>query len=746
MKLGKLHLTPSPADLDIHGSLVHLGMDWFVCDTGNDPGTAFVVENFADRVGARLHDAPCRNAVSFKLDDEISGPEAYSIKAAGDSVEVSASSSAGLYYGGVTVWQVLTSSPDYAASVAKNGRAPALEIPAFDLFDEPEFNWRGFFLDSARHFQSVEDIKKIIDWMSLHKLNRFQWGLTNDQGWRVEIEAFPRLTEVAAFRPGPAPGSGKCGGYYSKHDIRQIVEYAQDRNVTVVPEINFPGHSLAAIYAYPELGSLSHTATEIPSRRGFFENNTLNIDAETFGFVETVLAEVFALFPGEFVHIGGDEIDMQQWNHSPRVQQRVRELELGSASGAQTYFLQRMTEFARSHGKTAIGWDESFEADPPQDLTIMAWRTAQIGAAAANAGHKVILSPQVPFYMDWPQSLALDEPVGIGTPNTLEMVHGFDPYALDLTEDGRSNLLGLQVNLWTEDTPDFATVMYRLFPRSAAFAEVAWSGGARGDWAGFQARLPAMLARYETLGIVYADSAFAPEILLVGTPRASAESVTVSLASQVDIGEIRYTVDGSDPHSASCVYRDAFTVTVPATVRAGRFLSNKQIGSIRERAISRDAHMTAYSHDLRYCRDTPHTALTIAVPDAASSMPQRYVTFFPASCWTMRNAPMDGVRAIDVTFVATDAAMLGSRAPMIVSGPGRTPGGELTVHADGCDSSIIGEATLEQSQTYETPVTVRIDIQAARLGSCSLCFQFAGEDPVIRSIGKVELHRSGSSD
>jgi len=446
-------------------------------------------------------------AISFQLvNDESYGPEAYSLLVNPDGATVKARTPAGLLYGGITLWQLLTLVQPQGGI----GQVPALEIR-----DAPRFAWRGLMLDSVRHFQSVDYIKKFIDNMAQHKLNVLHWHLTDDQGWRLEIRKYPKLTSVGAWRvpEGQAPRTdidpktGKPrlhGGFYTQAQARDIVAYAASRNVRVVPEIEMPGHASAAIVAYPELGvePFARQLKEVPSDWGVYEN-LFNVEEPTFKFLENVLTEVIDVFPGEYIHVGGDEAVKPQWEKSPRVQARIKEFGVSDAHQLQGYFIQRMAKFIESKGRRVIGWDEILEGGIPPNATIMSWRGVDGAVAAAKAGHDTVLSPAPDLYFDHWQSRG-DLSPGRSDTLSLEMVYGVKPVPESIPEDQRKHILGIQANLWAEMMRTEARVDYMLFPRIAALAEIAWSPAERIDWGDFQRRLDPQLRRYDQAGIVWA--------------------------------------------------------------------------------------------------------------------------------------------------------------------------------------------------------------------------------------------------
>jgi len=452
---------------------------------------------------------PASKGIFFEItpNDQALAEEGYTLAVTPDGARVIARTPTGLFYGAVTLWQLLTVFPPQGG---------VAQIRAMEIKDSPRFAWRGLMLDSARHYQSPEYIRNFIDWMALHKLNVLHWHLTDDQAWRLEIKKYPKLTSVGAWRvqPGKAaredidPKTGKprlYGGFYTQEQARQIVAYAATRHIKVVPEIEMPGHATAAIVAYPELGvpPAVNKLTEVPSDWGVYEN-LFNVEDSTFTFLENVMTEVMDVFPSEYIHVGGDEAVKPQWEGSARVKARMKEFGVKDAHALQSYFIQRMGKFLDSKGRRLIGWDEILEGGGlPPNATVMSWRGIDGAIAAANAGHDTVLSPAPDLYFDHWQS-AGDLAPGRSNTLTLEMVYNFEPVPASIPEEQRKHILGLQANLWAEFMRSDERVTYMAFPRTAALAEVAWSPASSINFKDFQRRLEPHLKRYDALGIRYA--------------------------------------------------------------------------------------------------------------------------------------------------------------------------------------------------------------------------------------------------
>jgi hexosaminidase len=525
--------------------------------------------------------SPAKGVIRFELTAESrDGQEGYSLIASPQRILVSAADSRGLFYGAVTLWQLMTS-----AAPQNN----VYTIAAVKIEDAPRFRWRGLMLDSARHFQSPEFVKQFIDCMALHKLNVLHWHLTDDQAWRLEIKKYPRLTSVGAWRvPAGAaaaadidPATGqprRYGGFYSQEEVKDIVAYAASRNIIIVPEIETPGHASAAIAAYPELGVLGKS-TAVPADWGIYPN-LYNVDDSTFTFLENVLSEVIALFPSEYIHVGGDEAVKDQWQASPKIQAQMRALGIKDEHALQSYFIQRLEKFLSVHGRKLIGWDEILEGGLPPNATVMSWRGIDGAIAAANAGHDAVLSPWPTLYFDNRQTN--DTQPGRGRMITIKDVYAFDPAPKSIGPEQRKHILGVQANLWTEHMRTEDRVAYMAFPRAAALAEVAWSPESKINWPDFESRLDVQLKRYEALGIRYAKTI--DEAPLIGNRRTShqlqlcTDKLVLSLEDDAPLLGPRATfwVDIMDP----CWMYPAADLTGVRELRAsvGQVPFNFQIG------------------------------------------------------------------------------------------------------------------------------------------------------------------------
>ncbi len=436
------------------------------------------------------------------------GPEGYELTVTPTGVVVRATDSAGLFYGVQSLLELLPPEIFSTNKVA----GVKWEIPCVEIEDQPRFKWRGMMLDVARHFFTKQEVEQILDGMALHKMNRFHWHLTDDQGWRIEIKKYPRLTEVGAWRKEVGFGldpklatafgpDGRYGGFYTQADIREVVAYAAARHITVVPEIEMPGHACAALMAYPQYSCTGGPyTTDLPG--GVFNGEYCAGNDATFAFLEDVLAEVCELFPGKYIHIGGDEVPVDNWKACPKCQKRIQDEGLKGPEQLESYFIRRIEKCVNAHRRDLIGWSEIREGGLAQNAVVMDW----VGGAdeAATAGHDVVMSPLADCYFDHYQSENhATEPHAIGGYLPLTQVYAFEPMPAKLEPQFRAHILGAQANVWTEYMPSVRHVEYMIFPRLCALSEVDWSPKEARDWNSFEARLKPDCRRLDAMGINY---------------------------------------------------------------------------------------------------------------------------------------------------------------------------------------------------------------------------------------------------
>jgi hexosaminidase len=435
----------------------------------------------------------------------VLGDEGYRLAASADAVAIAAARPAGVTHGTQTLRQLLPPAIFRRAAVSGG----SWDVPGVEIEDAPRFSWRGSHLDVGRHFMPKATVLKHIDMLALHKLNVFHWHLTEDQGWRIEIKRYPKLTEVGAWRkdsmvaprtrePSQRKFSGlPHGGFYTQEDVREVVAYAMDRGITVVPEIEMPGHALAAIAAYPELGNTA-TEHEVQTYWGI-SDHVFGVGENVLTFVEDVLDEVLALFPSKFIHIGGDEVPKREWKESAAAQARMKELGLENEEQLQSWFITRIDTWLAKRGRRLIGWDEILEGGLAPGATVMSWRGESGGVAAAKAGHDVVMAPEKPTYFDHDQ--AEDQVLPIRGLNTLADVYAYEPVPMELSESEAKHVLGAQGQLWTEYMPDPQRMEYMAWPRLCALAEVLWSPRETRDASDFTRRLETHLERLRILDV-----------------------------------------------------------------------------------------------------------------------------------------------------------------------------------------------------------------------------------------------------
>jgi len=658
--------------------------------------------------------------------------EGYTLDVTPQGIRIEASDDAGLFYGAVTLYQLLT--PD-----AKQG---AVQIPALHISDSPRFAWRGVMLDSARHFQSVDDVKKLLDQMAQHKLNVLHWHLTDDQGWRIEIKRYPELTRIGAWRTPPDAGHDgepqRYGGFYTQDQIRDVVAYATARHITVVPEIDMPGHAQAAVASYPQIGV---TGKRPPVSVDWGVNPYLyNVDDATFQFIDNVLDEVMALFPSHYIHVGGDEAVKDQWKASSAIQAKIRALHLKDEDALQGWFIGRIGSYLAAHGRRLIGWDEILDGGVPADATVMSWRGTDGAIKAAKLGHDVVMSPAPDLYLDSLQSNLPDEAAGREPVRSLENVYRFNPVPAVLNAAQAAHVLGAQANAWTEHMPSMRHVEHAAFPRLDAFSEIVWSPAASLDWKDFLARLPGQFQRYAVQHVDVADSAFAPVIQVDVNATLKNKQAEVTLSNQAGYGDIRYTTDGSAPDRHAPLYSKPFTVAWPATIKAATYASDGSVlADTRTRVIDRAHLLTKTGTELTNCAGSDFRLHVQPMPDATSMSPVYPVNVFD-TCQQYPAAPLDDIRAIHVEVARLERNYaLAHDIKLVVSRPHSTPFGELVVHQDRCDGPVLATAPLPNPASSDRRFALDAPISAQH-GEHTLCLIFtAPTDGPLYAIGSASL-------
>jgi len=503
--------------------------------------------------------------------------ESYTLDVSANLITIKAKSYGGIFYGMQSVLQTLPAIRTNAL----------LQVPCMRVQDAPRFGWRGMHLDVSRHFFGPEVIKQYIDLMAAYKMNTFHWHLVDDQGWRIEIKKYPKLTSVGAWRvdqndkvwgsrPQAKPGeTPSYGGYYTQAQLKEIVAYARQRNVTIVPEIEMPGHVASAIAAYPELSCTQQP--QLPLTGGDYSNMSSNYCAgndAVFTFLQDVLTETMAIFPSTYIHIGGDEVDKGPWKKCARCQQRMQQQGLKTEEELQSYFIQRIEKFVVSKGRKMIGWDEILEGGLAPEATVMSWRGEAGGIEAAKMNHDVVMTPGSPCYFDHYQAGPEGEPRAIGGMNTLQKVYSYEPIPAELPADKARYVLGAQANLWTEYVTTAEHVEYMILPRMLALAEVVWSPKETRDWQGFNQRLQPHFRAFEQKGLHYSKGNFTVNI----KPVSANGQVQVQLSTEAMNGTIYYSIDGSEPDVTSQRYTAPFTLQQSAVVKAVTVIQGEVMG------------------------------------------------------------------------------------------------------------------------------------------------------------------------
>ena len=506
--------------------------------------------------------------------------EAYGIHVEPNRIVIDYGDGAGAFYALQTIFQLL---PEEIFADSRQ-RGVKWEIPCLAMEDAPRFKYRGMHLDVCLHYFDVDFLKKYIDIMALHKVNRFHWHLTEDQGWRLEIKKYPLLTEKGQWRKETVVGSLNSGvydgtpygGYYSQEQVRDLVQYAAERYVTIIPEIELPGHALAAIACYPELSCGLEDHYETATKWGVFKQVYCPKET-TFEFLEDVFDEVFELFPSEVVHIGGDECPKASWKACPHCQALIRKLGLKDEYELQSWFVTRMEKYINSKGREIIGWDEILQGGLAPNAKVMSWLGEEGGIQAARQHHEVVMAPHQKYYLDYWQADPDSEPLAMGGPTTLKTMYEYEPVPEVLTPEEARYIIGVEGCVWTEymDSPE--RVEYMAWPRMCAIAETGWTQTGK-DWDGFTRRLETHLGRLDRLDVGYCKAFFNPLIVFHNDTK---YSKVVTMTVDAPDAEIRYTLDGSVPDASSPVYDKPFVINRQQTVTAAAFRNGKIIGEIR---------------------------------------------------------------------------------------------------------------------------------------------------------------------
>ncbi len=551
------------------------------------PATA-LIEAVSPATGFKLLAQPMRdakaatnldraNSIFFIADPQVKNPEGYVLSIQEKNISVIAAEPRGAFWAVQSLRQLLPFQIEKAGFSAQKGEKAAWKIPCGQIVDEPRFSWRGLHLDVSRHFFSVEEVKKYIDLLALHKMNTFHWHLTDDQGWRIEIKKRPKLTEIGAWRDATLVGhytdqphkfdGQRHGGFYTQDEVKIVVDYAAKKGIDVVPEIELPGHARAALAAYPEL-SCSHKPMPVEGLWGVFEDVFCAGNEATFQFFDDVLSEVCALFPGKYIHIGGDECPKTRWEKCAGCQNRIKKEGLHDEHELQSYVIRRAEQMLKKHGKKLIGWDEILEGGLAPGASVMSWRGLEGGIAAAKSGHDAVMCPGSHCYFDHYQAPPEGEPTAIGGLTTLEKVYQYEPIPAELSEAESKHILGAQGNLWAEYFPDFRQVEYMAYPRACALAEVVWSKKGERDFSDFSSRLKKHFLRLEALDVNFSRAFWNVE--------SETDGGFLTLKTADPEAQIRYTLDKSEPSAGSPIFSEKIKIDRTATIKAAAFLNDKK--------------------------------------------------------------------------------------------------------------------------------------------------------------------------
>ena len=577
----EIAIIPQPAHLIVKNESFKFGKQLKVCIASyRGDSVTLVFDSFKDdfqkATGIKVTSVRSEAKAGIVLSvNQTLAPEAYKLDVSPKQIRIEAARPAGFYYALQTLKQLI--SRHVMAGVAVGGRQE-WSIPTVEIEDVPRFEWRGFMLDEGRHFFGKDEVKRVIDIMSTYKMNRFHWHLTDDQGWRIEIKGLPELTEVGSKRTETVIGhnSGKYdgkpyGGFFTQEEAKEIVAYAAERHITVIPEIDMPGHMQAALAAYPNLGCTGGPY-EVWKIWGVSEDVLCAGNDETLKFIEDVLGEIIQIFPSEYIHVGGDECPKVRWAKCPKCQDRIKALGIKADKNhtaeekLQSFIINHAEKFLNDHGRQIIGWDEILEGGLAPNATVMSWRGEGGGIEAAKQKHDVIMSPNTYLYFDYYQSKDVEqEPEAIGGYLPLERVYSYEPMPASLTPEEQKYIKGVQANLWTEYIPTFSQVEYMELPRMAALADIQWTNPEHKDYQDFLQRLVRMVKIYDVYQYNYAKHVF--DVTARFEPNAETGTVDVTL-STVDNCPVYYTLDGTDPTTASQLYTEPVKINTNCTFKA----------------------------------------------------------------------------------------------------------------------------------------------------------------------------------
>jgi hexosaminidase len=748
---GEPSLIPWPARVSPAPGGFTVNRQTSICATGDTIKVAQRLQSTLREVQEldlhRLRCGPASITLTLAAGDPEADPERYTLDVDSKGMRIVAQTEAGLYYGAMTAAQLLSTNAAHNSSVHLSG---------IHIEDAPRFKWRGLMLDPVRHFLSVASVETIIEQMGQHKLNVLQLHLTDDQGWRVEIKRYPQLTKVGAWRSPPSNGgagseTGTYGGFYTQQDIREIVAYASARYITVVPEIDLPGHAQAAIAAYPELG----VTGERPGVSSNWGVNSYLYDTSpaSLTFVENVLDEILPLFPGKYIHLGGDEAIKDQWKSSPAIRARMQALGIADEEAMQSWFMSQIGSYLAARGRTMVGWDEILDGGVPANAVVMSWRGTNGAVEAARLGHDVVLSPSPTLYLDNLQSRQDDEPAGRPSVVSLSQVYNFDAVPAALSTEAASYVSGAQAGLWSEYLLSDWHLQHAAFPRVDALSEAVWTAPALMNWAGFLDRLPAQMRRYRRQSIAAADSAFAVDFEVVGGGNAAVQNGEglVKLANQAGFGTIRYTIDGSEPDSGARSYTSPLPLHLGTEIKAAVFSSDGlPLAATRSFAFRADTLSARSSSQLQVCPGNNLRLRLPLTPDSPAVAPVYDVDLLN-SCYVYPRALLSGATALELNIARLARNFgLANHKNQLKSYPARTRFGELVVYQDRCESGAeMARVALPDPAGSEARQAVEAVI-APTTGEHDLCFVFtaptSGPLYAIDTVRLMRPRRSGRPD
>ncbi|MDX1365433.1 MAG: family 20 glycosylhydrolase [Arenibacter latericius] len=594
-KESDVKIIPQPEKIEFREGAFRFNKDTkFVVPSEYAEVTDVLLDKFNKAAGWSMevvNTAPTNNYIELILDENLED-EAHNVVIEDEKIEITANGTSGFLYGLETLRQLLPVAIESVDVVAD----AKWDVPTVKISDSPRFKWRGFMMDVSRHFFDKEYILSTIDQLALLKMNTLHLHLVDDQGWRIEIKKYPKLTEVGGFRVDQedkhwdarlTPELGEeatYGGFYTQEEIKEIVAYATSRGINVVPEIEMPAHVMSAIAAYPELSCFQNPIM-VPSGGVWPITEIYCAGKEsTFEFLENVLVEVMELFPSQYIHVGGDEATKTNWEKCPDCSRRVKEEGLANVEELQSYFIKRMERFISSKGRTLIGWDEILEGGLAPGATVMSWRGFKGGLEASEAGHDVVMSPTSHSYFDYYQGNQDVEPMAWGGYTPLSKVYEFDPVVEGMTAEQANHVLGGQANLWTEFVPTVAQAQYMTYPRLAALAESVWTTKENKDWADFSSRIDALFKRYDVMKVNYAKSAYQVTTDVSVDPENG--SLSITLKNEFPNADIRYSLDGNDITANSQQYKSPIVIDETTEIKAQVFKDDEPVGVQLEKTIN----------------------------------------------------------------------------------------------------------------------------------------------------------------